>query len=49
VPISVGISLEEDCAGGIARGISGYGEWGREVRKTEDWFGKEELLETVKR
>jgi hypothetical protein len=49
VPITIGIRLEEDCSGGVARGISGYGEWGREVRKTEDWFGKEGLLKAVKR
>jgi hypothetical protein len=49
VPITVGIGLEKDCSSGIARGIGGYGEWGRDVGKTKDWFGKKGLLEVVKR
>jgi hypothetical protein len=49
VPITAGIGLEKDCSGGIARGVGGYGKWGGEVGKTEDWFGKEGLLEADKR
>jgi hypothetical protein len=49
VPITIGISLEKDCSSGIARGVGGYGKWGREIRETEDWFGEEGLLEAVKR
>jgi hypothetical protein len=49
VPIAVGVGLEKDCSSGIMRGIGGYGKWGTEVGKTEDWFGKEELFEAVER
>jgi hypothetical protein len=49
VPITVGVSLEKDCLSSITRGIGGNGKWGREIGKTEDWFGQEGLLEVVKR
>jgi hypothetical protein len=47
VPIAIGVSLEKDFSSGVARGIGGYGNWGGEVVKMEDWFRKEGLFEAV--
>jgi hypothetical protein len=44
VPVTIRISLEEDCTSGILRGISGDGKRGREVREVEDGFGEEGLF-----
>jgi hypothetical protein len=49
VPIAIGVSLEKDFFSSVTRGIGGNGKWGGEIGKTEDWFGKEKLLEAVKR
>ena len=49
MPVTVGISLEEDGSGGIFGGIGRNGERGSEVRKVKDWFRQEEGLEGVER
>ena len=46
VPISIG--LQEDTSRGMFGGISGNGKGVGKVGETEDWLGKEELLEMLK-
>ena len=47
VPIAVGISLEEDGARRVFRGVSGNSEVGGEVGKVKDGLGEEETFEGV--
>ena len=47
MPVTVGVSLEEDSAGRVFRRIGGNGERGREVGEAEDWFGEEEVFKRI--
>ena len=49
MPVTVGISLEEDGSGGIFGGVSCNGERGGEVGEVKDWFQQEEGLKGIKR
>ena len=48
MPVTVGVSLEENGARHMLRGVRGDGKRGREVREVKDGFGEEETLEGVK-
>ena len=48
VLVPIGIGLQEDTSKGMFGGISGNGEGVGKVGETEDWLGKEELLEMLK-
>ena len=47
VPIAIGVSLEEDGARRMLRGIRGDRKGGREVGEVEDGFGEEKTFEGV--
>ena len=47
MPIAIGVSLEEDGARRVFRGIRGDHEGGREVGEVEDGFGEEKMFERV--
>ena len=44
MPITIGVSLEKDGAGGVFGGVGGNGKWFQEVREMEDGTQQEELL-----
>ena len=48
MPVTIGVCLEEDGAGGIFGGVCYNGEGGGEVWKVKDWFQREEGFESVK-
>ena len=48
VPIAVGVSLEENGARCVFRGVCGNSEGGGEVREVKDGFGEEETFEGLK-
>lgn len=48
VPVSIGVSLQEDTSGGVLGGIGGDGKGMGEVWEAENWLGEEKFLETFK-
>ena len=48
MPVAIGVSLEENGARCVLRGVCGDGKRGREVREVKDGFGEEETLEGIK-
>ena len=48
MPVTIRVSLEEDSARGIFRGVSGDSEWLREIWKVEDRAREEKPFELVK-
>ena len=48
VPVAVGVSLKEDSARCVFRGVRGDSEGGGEVGEVKDGFGEEKMLEGLK-
>ena len=48
VPVSIGVSLEEDGSGRMLRSIGGNSKGGRQVGKVENRFQEEKAFEGVK-
>jgi hypothetical protein len=48
VPVTIGVSLEEDSAQSVLRDVGGDGEWSREVRHVENGFREEQRFQGMK-